>query len=116
MRPSFTGIGACLDNAYIESFFATLEKELVYQPSFTTREEARLAVSEFINMYYNSWQLHSSPGYRCPNDFEAQGLERLAPELKFCVRSTLTNSNYLLARLAAQGCPPDKLTITLSPA
>jgi transposase InsO family protein len=78
MRPSFTGTGACLDNAYIESFFATLKKELVYQSSFATREEARLAVSEFINMYYNSWRLHSSLGYRCPNDFETQGLARLA--------------------------------------
>ena len=56
MRPSFTGTGACLDNAYIESFFATLKKELVYQSKFRTREEARSAISEFINMYYNSWR------------------------------------------------------------
>ena len=78
MRPSFTGTGACLDNAYIESFFATLKKELVYQSDFETREKARLAISEFINMYYNSWRLHSSLGYQCPNDFETQGLARLA--------------------------------------
>ena len=78
MRPSFTGTGACLDNAHIESFFATLKKELVYRTTFATREEARLAISEFINMYYNSWRLHSSLGYQCPNDFEAQDLERLA--------------------------------------
>lgn len=78
MRPSFTGTGACLDNAHIESFFATLKKELVYQTSFATREEARSAISEFINMYYNSWRLHSSLGYQCPNDFEAQSLERRA--------------------------------------
>ncbi len=78
MRPSFTGTGACLDNAYIESFFATLKKELVYQTSFENREAARSAVSEFILMYYNSWRLHSSLNYRCPNDFETQGLARLA--------------------------------------
>ena len=78
MRPSFTGTGACLDNTYIESFFATLKKELIYQTKFATREEARSAISQFINMYYNSWRLHSSLGYQCPNDFEAQGLERLA--------------------------------------
>lgn len=78
MRASFTGTGACLDNAYIESFFATLKKELVYQTEFQSREEARSAISEFINMYYNSWRLHSSLGYRCPNDFETQGLARLA--------------------------------------
>ena len=77
MCASFTGTGACLDNAYIESFFATLKKELVYQSSFATREEARLAISEFILMYYNSWRLHSSLSYRCPNDFETQGLAKL---------------------------------------
>ncbi len=78
MRPSFTGTGVCLDNAYTESFFATLKKELVYQSSFATREAARLAVGDFILMYYNSWRLHSSLGYLCPNDFETQGLARLA--------------------------------------
>jgi putative transposase len=51
MRPSFTGTGACVDNAHIESFFATLKKELVYQTSFADRNAARTAISEFINMY-----------------------------------------------------------------
>ena len=78
MRPSFTGTGACLDNAHIESFFATLKKKLVYRTSFATREEARLAVFEFIEGYYNRWRLHSSLGYQCPVDFEMQGLEKLA--------------------------------------
>ncbi len=78
MRTSFTGTGACLDNAYIESFFATLKKELVYQSFFANREAARSAISEFVNMYYNGWRLHSSLGYQCPDDFETQGLARLA--------------------------------------
>lgn len=78
MRPSFTGTGACLDNAYIESFFATLKKELVYQTTFTTRDEARLAVFAFIEGYYNRWRLHSSLKYQSPAEFEAQGLEKLA--------------------------------------
>lgn len=78
IRPSFTGTGACLDNAHIESFFATLKKELVHSTAFRTREQARSAISKFINMYYNSWRLHSSLGYQCPNDFEVRGLERLA--------------------------------------
>ena len=78
IRASFTGTGACLDNAYIESFFATLKKELIYRTKFVTRERAELAVVEFINMYYNSWRLHSSLGYQSPNDFEAETLERLA--------------------------------------
>lgn len=78
MRPSFTGTGACLGNAYIESFFATLKKELVHQTVFATREKARLAVFEFIEGYYNRWRLHSSLGYQSPAEFEAQGLEILA--------------------------------------
>lgn len=77
MRPSFTGTGACLDNAYIESFFATLKKELVYQTSFATREEARLTVFGFIEGYYNRWRIHSSLMYETHVDFEAQSLERL---------------------------------------
>jgi len=77
MLPSFTGTGACLDNAYIESFFATLKKELVYQSTFATREEARLAVFEFIEGYYNRWRLHSSLNYRSPAEFETQAMERL---------------------------------------
>ena len=78
MLQSFTGTGACLDNAHIESFFATLKKELVYQTTFATRAAARLAVFEFIEGYYNRWRLHSSLNYQSPADFEAQGLERLA--------------------------------------
>ena len=78
MRTCFTGTGACLDNAYIESFFATLKKELVYQTTFTTRDESRLAVFEFIEGYYNCWWLHNSLKYRSPAEFEAQGLEKLA--------------------------------------
>lgn len=71
IRASFTGTGACLDNAYIESFFATLKKELVYQTTFATRKQAASAIKDFILMYYNSWRLHSSLGYLCPNDFES---------------------------------------------
>ena len=78
MRSSFTGTGACLDNAHIESFFATLKKELVYQTTFATREKARLAVFEFIECYYNRWRLHSSLNYQSPTEFKAQNLERLA--------------------------------------
>lgn len=78
MRPSFTGTGACLDNAYIESFFATLKKELVYRSTFASREEARLAIFEFIEGYYNRWRLHSSLDYRSPTEFESQAMQRLA--------------------------------------
>ena len=63
--------GACLDNAVIESFWATLKKELVYPSgSFNTRDEARLAVFEYIEVFYNRERLHSSLLYRTPEGFE----------------------------------------------
>lgn len=71
MKPSFTGTGACLDNAFIESFWATLKKELVHQTTFATREEARAAIFEFIEVFYNRYRLHSSLGYTSPATFEA---------------------------------------------
>jgi putative transposase len=70
MRPSFTGTGACLDNAFIESFWATLKKELVHQNTFATREEARAAIFEFIEVFYNRYRLHSSLSYKSPATFE----------------------------------------------
>ena len=73
-RPSFTGTGACLDNAYIESFFATLKKEVVYQHAFATREEARKALFAYINVTYNRYRLHSSLGYQSPDAFEATSI------------------------------------------
>jgi putative transposase len=71
MKPSFTGTGACLDNAFIESFWATLKKELVHQTTFATREEARAAIFEFIEVFYNRYRLHSSLDYKSPATFEA---------------------------------------------
>lgn len=72
MKPSFTGTGACLDNAFIESFWATLKKELVHQTTFATREEARAAIFEFIEVFYNRYRLHSSLDYVSPATFESR--------------------------------------------
>jgi transposase InsO family protein len=72
MKPSFTGTGACLDNAFIESFWATLKKELVYQTTFTTLQEARSAIFEYIEVFYNRYRLHSSLDYTSPATFEAR--------------------------------------------
>ena len=49
MLASFTGTGACFDNALMESFWATLKKELVYQCHFKTRDEARLSESQKLD-------------------------------------------------------------------
>jgi putative transposase len=70
MRASFTGTGACLDNAIIESFWATLKKELIYQCHFKTRDEARLAIFEYIEVFYNRERLHSSLLYQTPHGVE----------------------------------------------
>jgi transposase InsO family protein len=64
--------GNCYDNAAMESFWSTLKHELIYRRHFKTRAEARQAIFEFIEVFYNRQRLHSSLGYRSPIDFENQ--------------------------------------------
>ena len=61
----------CYDNAMMESFFATLKTECAPEP-FASRVEARLAVFEFIEVWYNRQRLHSALGYLSPDQFERQ--------------------------------------------
>jgi putative transposase len=68
--PSMGSVGDCFDNALCESFFATLECELLERSTFRTTTAARLAVFEFIEGWYNSQRLHSSLGYSSPIQFE----------------------------------------------
>lgn len=70
--PSTSRPGRCLDNAVAESFFHTLKTELVYQRRYRTREEARLAIFEYLAAFYNHTRRHSSNGYRSPEEQEAQ--------------------------------------------
>lgn len=63
VRPSMGSVGDCYDNALCESFFATLECELLDLHVFHTRAEARMAVFAFIEGWYNLHRLHSSLGY-----------------------------------------------------
>lgn len=58
--------GVCWDNAAAETFFATLKNEMYHQQVFTTRDRARFAVAEYIEVFYNRRRLHSSLGYRTP--------------------------------------------------
>ena len=58
--------GNCWDNAVVESFFATLTKELLVDGGFTTRDAAHQAVFEFIEIWYNRKRRHSALGYRTP--------------------------------------------------
>ena len=60
----------CWDNAPMESFFASLKKELVHDADFGTRAEARAAIVEYIEVFYNSKRRHSSLGYVSPAEYE----------------------------------------------
>jgi putative transposase len=62
--------GDCFDNAVAESFFATLEKDLLRRRSFATRQDARTAVFDYIETFYNPIRLHSTLGYRSPIEYE----------------------------------------------
>ncbi|NOS76082.1 MAG: IS3 family transposase [Methyloglobulus sp.] len=55
-----------------ESFFHTLKTELSHHLTFHSREEAKLAVFEYIEVFYNRGRLHSANGYMSPIDFELQ--------------------------------------------
>jgi transposase InsO family protein len=62
----------CYDNATMEAFWSTLKQELIYRRKFKTRAEARLAIFDFIEVFYNRTRTHSSLGYLSPVDFENQ--------------------------------------------
>ena len=62
--------GDCWDNAPMESFFASLKKELVHDAEFATRAEARAAIFEYIEVFYNGQRRHSSLGYVSPLEYE----------------------------------------------
>jgi putative transposase len=71
VMPSVGSVGDAYDNAMAESFFATLECELLNRRSFQTQAEAKLAVFEYIEGFYNTRRRHSSLGYRSPVRFES---------------------------------------------
>jgi putative transposase len=63
-------VGDCFDNAMVESFFATLECELLARHRFRTRDQARAAVFEWLEVFYNRQRRHSALGYRSPEMYE----------------------------------------------
>ena len=71
IRQSMSRKGDCYDNAPMESFFASLKKEQVHQVRFRTRAEARAAVFEYVEVFYNRQRLHSALGYRTPAEARA---------------------------------------------
>jgi len=72
VRPSMGSVGDCFDNAMCESFFATLECELIDRSTFRTHDEAREAIFDFIEGFYNTRRRHSALGQRSPVQFESR--------------------------------------------
>jgi len=67
---SMGSIGDCYDNAMAESFFATLECELLNRHRFATKNDARMAIFDYIKTFYNRQRRHSALGYRSPVEYE----------------------------------------------
>jgi putative transposase len=70
---SMSGVGQCWDNAPMESFFASLKKELVHDEDYQTRAEARSSIVEYMEVFYNCKRRHSSLGYVSPAEYEQAG-------------------------------------------
>jgi len=67
---SMSRVAQCWDNAPVESFFASLKRELVHDADYTTRDEARASIFEYVEVFYNRVRRHSSLGYVSPAEFE----------------------------------------------
>ena len=71
VRPSMGSVGDAYDTAMAESFFSTLEAELLSRRRFTSQAEARMACFSYIEGWYNPVRLHSGLSYRSPMTYEA---------------------------------------------
>jgi transposase InsO family protein len=69
LQSSMSRSGNCYDNAYIESFWGTLKKELVYGEKYLTRRDARLSIFEYVEVFYNRFRKHSALGYKSPEQY-----------------------------------------------
>lgn len=78
VRPSMGSVGDAYDNAMCESFFATLECELLERERFRNQAEAKMKVFDFIEGWYNPHRRHSALGYRSPVQFERAELANAA--------------------------------------
>lgn len=70
MRASMNGRKTAYDNAVAESFFSNLKNEWVHHHDFKTREEAKLAIFDYIECFYNRNRIHQAMGYRTPDEVE----------------------------------------------
>jgi transposase InsO family protein len=67
---SMSRVAQCWDNAPVESFFASLKRELIHDERYTSREQARASIFEYVEAFYNRVRRHSALGYRSPAEFE----------------------------------------------
>lgn len=74
MVPSMSRKAQCLDNAVAESFFSNLKNELTWHCAFKDRNEARLAIFDYIEVFYNRERIHQANGYLSPMAFERSAL------------------------------------------
>jgi len=86
--------GNCYDNATMESFWSSLKRELVHRRTFASRAQARAAIFEWIEVFYNRERLHSAPGYKSPVDFENQ-------------------INQTMSHASPRHCPPNRCKATI---
>jgi transposase InsO family protein len=77
MQPSMSGKGNCYDNAPMESFWGMLKQELVYHCHFKTRQEARQAITEYIEIFYNRQRLQAGLGFLSPAVYAKKYYESL---------------------------------------
>lgn len=70
MVGSMSGVGQCWDNAVVESTFGSLKRELVHHERYTTRDEAKASVFEYVEVFYNRVRRHSTLGYVSPAEYE----------------------------------------------
>jgi putative transposase len=72
IQPSMNGRKSAYDNAVAESFFSNLKNELVHHHDFATRDEARSAIFDYIECFYNRQRIHQTLGYRTPDQAERE--------------------------------------------
>jgi len=104
VRPSMGSVGDCYDNALAESFFATLECELLDREVFRTQGAARLAVFDFIEGWYNPHRRHSALGQISPREFERRHWASIKPEGR--ARPKVARRPASSRRRAPRACGP----------
>lgn len=78
IKPSMSRKGNCWDNAAMESFFARFKVEALYAEDVRTKQEAYSCVFDYIECFYNNHRRHSTLGYKSPNSYEQEYLQRCA--------------------------------------